>query len=79
MKIEDLQTYYKTITDTYHERSANHDNSDWHRTTALKLVEELPPRLGDSVLGIATGTGTIAFHTAALVGPSGKVVPIRVF
>jgi ubiquinone/menaquinone biosynthesis C-methylase UbiE len=76
MNSEDLMAYQKTITDTYDERSANHDKSEWHRTTALRLVEELPPRPGDSVLDIATGTGTIAFHTASLVDPNGKVVGI---
>ncbi|WP_455221019.1 class I SAM-dependent methyltransferase [Kaarinaea lacus] len=76
MNIEDLQVYHKTITDTYDERSVNHDNSEWHRSTALQLVEDMPPRIGDSVLDIATGTGTIAFHTASLVGPDGKVIGV---
>ena len=76
MNIEDLRAYHKTITDTYDERSRNHDKSEWHRNTALRLVEDLPPRPGDSVLDIATGTGTIAFHAASLVGPNGKVVGI---
>jgi ubiquinone/menaquinone biosynthesis C-methylase UbiE len=76
MNIDDLQAYHKSISDTYDERSANHDNSEWHRTMALRLVEDMPPSPGDSVLDIATGTGTIAFHTASLVGPDGKVVGI---
>jgi len=76
MNSEDLRAYHKTITDTYDERSANHDKSEWHRTTALQLVEDMPARPCDSVLDIATGTGTIAFHTAALVGPAGRVIGI---
>ncbi len=76
MKIQNLHAYHKHITDTYDERSGNHENSEWHRTTALRLIEDLPPRIGDSVLDIATGTGTIAFHTASLVGPSGNVVGV---
>ena len=71
-----MQAYHKTITDTYDERSRNHDKSEWHRKTALRLIEDLPPRSGDSVLDIATGTGTIAFHAGSLVGPNGKVVGI---
>lgn len=78
MNSEDLQSYHKTITDTYDERSKNHDKSEWHRNTALRLVEELPIESGDSVLDIATGTGTIAFHAASLVGSSGKVVGIDI-
>jgi ubiquinone/menaquinone biosynthesis C-methylase UbiE len=76
MNSEDLRAYHKTITDTYDERSANHDKSDWHRHAALRLVEGLPPRPGDRVLDIATGTGTIAFQAASLVGDDGRVVGV---
>lgn len=76
MNIEDLRAYHKHITDTYDERSGNHDKSEWHRKTALRLVEELPPRSGDGVFDIGTGTGTIAFHAASLVGPNGKVIGV---
>lgn len=76
MKSEEQQAYHKHITDTYDARSGNHDNSDWHRKTALKLLEALPPRVDDCVLDIGTGTGTIAFQAASLVGPNGKVVGI---
>ena len=78
MKTEDLQAYHKHITDTYDERSGNHDNSVWHRKLALRLVDELPPNIGDKVLDIATGTGTIAFHTASIVGPNGKVIGVDI-
>lgn len=76
MNIDDLQAYQKHVSDTYDERSGNHEKSEWHRKTALRLVEELPPRAGDSVLDIGTGTGTIAFYAASIVGPSGKVVGV---
>ena len=73
MNIEELQAYHKRISDTYDSRSPNHENSEWHRKTALKLINDMPPKDGHSVLDIGTGTGTIAFHAASLVGPSGKV------
>jgi ubiquinone/menaquinone biosynthesis C-methylase UbiE len=76
MHIDDLQGYHKHIVDTYDERSGNHDNSEWHRKTALKLIDNLPPCAGNSVLDIGTGTGTIAFRAASHVGPSGKVVGV---
>jgi len=75
---EDLQAYHKHIADTYDERSGNHDKSEWHRKTALRLVKELPPRSGNSVLDIATGTGTIAFQAASLVGPNGMVTGVDI-
>lgn len=78
MNFEDLQAYHKHITDTYDERSGNHDKSEWHRKTALRLVNELPPKKGDKVLDIATGTGTIAFQAASLVGPKGKVTGVDI-
>ena len=76
MRFDDLQGYHKHIADTYDERSGNHDNSEWHRKTALKLIDNLPPRAGDSVLDIGTGTGTIAFRAASLVGSDGRVVGV---
>jgi ubiquinone/menaquinone biosynthesis C-methylase UbiE len=78
MNIDDLQAYHKHITDTYDERSGNHDNSEWHRKTALKLLEELPARVGDSVLDIGTGTGTIAFQAASLVKSGGTVIGVDI-
>ena len=76
MNTEDLQAYHKHITDTYDKRSGNHDNSEWHRKTSLKLVDGMSPEAGDCVLDIGTGTGTIAFHAASLVGPGGKVIGV---
>ena len=78
MNIEDIQAYHKHITGTYDERSGNHENSDWHRKTALKLLEELPPRAGDSVLDIGTGTGTIAFQAASQVKSGGTVIGVDI-
>jgi ubiquinone/menaquinone biosynthesis C-methylase UbiE len=76
MNKNDLQAYHKHITDTYDHRSGNHNNSKWHRKTALKLIDKMPPRSGDTVLDIGTGTGSIAFHAASLVGKEGKVVGV---
>ena len=64
MNTEELQAYHKHLTDVYDERSGNHDKSEWHR------------KAGDYVLDIGTGTGSLAFHAATLVNPSGKVIGV---
>ena len=76
--VSDRNGYHRTITDSYDKRSKTYDNSQWHRDCALKTVDFCPPRRGDRVLDIATGTGTIAFYTAELVGPTGHVIGIDI-
>ncbi len=77
-QVSDRRAYHRTITDSYDERSKNYDNSQWHRKVAIKTVDLCPPESGDRVLDIATGTGTIAFYAAKLVGPGGHVTGIDI-
>jgi ubiquinone/menaquinone biosynthesis C-methylase UbiE len=72
------QGYHRTITDSYDERSKNYDNSQWHRGIAIKAVDYCPPEAGDHVLDVATGTGSIAFYAAELVGPAGHVIGVDI-
>lgn len=76
--VSDRAGYHRTITDSYDARSRNYDNSEWHREVALTTVRYWPPEPGQHVLDVATGTGTIAFHCAELVGPAGRVVGIDI-
>ena len=76
MKTEDLQAYQDIISSTYNIRSGSYDERMWHKKVAIRLVEELPVTEGHHVLDVATGTGTIAFHTAALIGSSGKAIGV---
>ena len=76
--VADRQGYHKTITDSYDARSKNYDDSEWHRGIALQTVDHCPPGPGDSVLDVATGTGSIAFYAAGLVGPTGRVVAVDI-
>ena len=77
-KVTDRQGYHRTITDSYDERSKNYDNSQWHRGIAIKAVDYCPPGPGDHVLDVATGTGSIAFYSAELVGPTGHVIGVDI-
>lgn len=76
MRTEDLRIYHKTIVEHYNTRGGEYDKSHWHRANALKLIDGMPPRAGDSVLDVATGTGTVAFRAATLVGAAGNVIGI---
>lgn len=74
----DKHAYHKQIVDSYDKRSAIYDNHVWARENSIQTVDYCPPKLGDKVLDIATGTGTIAFYTAKSVGPKGSVTGIEI-
>jgi ubiquinone/menaquinone biosynthesis C-methylase UbiE len=74
--VADIKGYHQNIVDSYDERSKVYDKGQWHRDLARQTVDYYPPGTGDSVLDIATGTGTIAFYAAELVGPKGSVTGI---
>ena len=76
--VSDRQAYHRTITESYDKRSANYDNSQWHRKVAVTTVDYCPPKQGHHVLDIATGTGTIAFYCAERVGATGHVIGIDI-
>lgn len=76
--VSNRQAYHRTITDSYDERSKNYDDSEWHRSIAIKAIDYCPPQPGDRVLDVATGTGTLAFYAAELVGSSGHVTGIDI-
>lgn len=76
--VSDRKAYHKTITDSYDERSKNYYWSKWHRDIAHRLVDYHPPKTGQHVLDIATGTGTIPFHCARLIGPQGSAIGVDI-
>jgi ubiquinone/menaquinone biosynthesis C-methylase UbiE len=76
--VSDRQGYHRTITDSYDKRSKTYDNSEWHRGIAIQAVDYCPPGPGDHVLDVATGTGSIAFYAAGLVGPAGHVIGVDI-
>jgi ubiquinone/menaquinone biosynthesis C-methylase UbiE len=78
MVVTDIDAYRRLITDSYDERSKSYNESAWHRSLAKQLVDYAPPNIGDRVLDIGTGTGTVAFHSASIVGPNGNVTAIDI-
>jgi len=76
--VSDKQAYHQKIVDSYDQRSAIYDNHVWARENSIQTVDYCPPKPGDSVLDIATGTGTIAFYVAGLVGPNGSVTGVEI-
>ena len=78
MFVSDYQAYQKIITDSYDERSKLYAKSKWHRSIAEQLVDYYPPKYGDLVLDIGTGTGSAAVHCSGLVGLSGRVLGIDI-
>ena len=76
--VSDKQAYHQKIVDSYDKRSAVYDNHVWARENSVQTVDYCPPKVGESVLDIATGSGTIAFYAAELVGPKGSVTGIEI-
>lgn len=76
--VSNLQAYHKTITDSYDKRSSVYDDYIWAREKSIQLVEYSPPKSGDSVLDIGTGTGTIPFYIAGMVGETGMITGVDI-
>jgi len=54
------------------------ENDPWSTPFAQLLMHHLELQPGDTVLDIAAGGGTPAFHLAEQVGPSGKVLAVDI-
>ncbi len=76
--VSDKQAYHQKIVESYDQRSPIYDNHVWARENSIQTVDFCPPCPGDHVLDIATGTGTIAFYTAEMVGAAGSVTGIEI-
>jgi len=76
--VSDKRAYHQKIVDSYDQRSAVYDKHVWARENAIQTVDYCPPKPGDNILDIATGTGTIAFYAAEWVGPTGSVTGIEI-
>ena len=66
----------RQIAEAFNARAATYRDSDWHRTSAERLIELSGVRPGDRVLDAGTGTGFAGLAAARLVGPAGAVVGV---
>jgi ubiquinone/menaquinone biosynthesis C-methylase UbiE len=76
--VSDKLAYHQKIVASFDKRSLIYDKHVWARENSIQTVDYCLPELGNSVLDIATGTGTIAFYAAELVGPTGSVTGIEI-
>jgi len=71
--------YKSEVRDYFAGRGPTYESTNtFHPLLALKLVDLVPLKRGDSVLDIATGTGYVAFQAAKAVGSSGAVLGIDI-
>ena len=66
----------RQIADAFNARAATYRDSDWHRSSAERLIELSGVRPGDRVLDAGTGTGFAGLAAARAVGPHGTVVGV---
>jgi SAM-dependent methyltransferase len=66
------------IAATFDLRARGYRDSDWHRTSAARLVDLCRLKPGDRVLDAGTGTGFAALHAARQVGEHGRVVGVDI-
>jgi SAM-dependent methyltransferase len=69
-------SFQSIVRDFYNSR-LNYDNVATI-SRATTLVNFFPPKSGDSVLDLATGTGNVAFRAGEIVGPTGKVIGLDI-
>eukprot|EP00208_Stichococcus_sp_RCC1054_P003947 CAMPEP_0206144456 /NCGR_PEP_ID=MMETSP1473-20131121/24156_1 /ASSEMBLY_ACC=CAM_ASM_001109 /TAXON_ID=1461547 /ORGANISM="Stichococcus sp, Strain RCC1054" /LENGTH=288 /DNA_ID=CAMNT_0053540279 /DNA_START=439 /DNA_END=1305 /DNA_ORIENTATION=- len=75
--LDESLAYKALVEDTFNKRSEQYDNNDTlHPPLCQHLVQLAQISAGDSVLDVATGTGTAAFAAADCAGPNGWVMGI---
>ena len=71
-----MKSRKEEIAATFDLRARGYRDSDWHRTSAERLVDLCGLKAGDRVLDAGTGTGFAALHAARQVGSQGAVVGV---
>jgi ubiquinone/menaquinone biosynthesis C-methylase UbiE len=77
-RVADKETYQSLVAESYDKRAPIYDNHVWAREWCMQLVDFCPPRVGENILDIGCGSGTIAFHIAGTVGAEGYITGVDI-
>lgn len=79
VRILNGDTYLDRLTTFWNERALKYDlNDEFHPPLAAYVVDFADIQPGQSVLDVATGTGTVAFEACQRIGASGNIVGVDV-
>ena len=71
-----METSSSDIAASFDARAPSYNGNDWHRLSAVRLVELCSIRPGARVLDAGTGTGFAAIAAARVTGAQGQVVAV---
>ncbi len=71
-----METSSSDIAASFDARAPKYNGNDWHRLSAVRLVEYCDIPIGAHVLDAGTGTGFAALAAARAIGAQGQVVGV---
>ena len=72
------EDYKQKVIDFFNHRTAYDDEGDIHSKEAERLLAYMPPKSGQTILDLATGTGLVAIPAAKKVAPQGSVIGVDI-
>lgn len=76
--VSDREKYQALVAESYDQRADVYDNHIWAREWCEQLVELCPPKVGETILDVGCGSGSIAFQIAKKVGPEGSIIGVDI-
>lgn len=71
-----MSNYKQQVVDFFERRTAYDAEGDSHPNEALRLLEYVPIKSGQTILDLATGTGLVAIAAALKTAPEGSVIGV---
>ncbi len=72
------EDYKQKVIDFFNYRTAYDDEGDAHPKEAKRLLAYMPPKSGQTILDLATGTGLVAIPAAKKVASEGSVIGVDI-